>query len=37
MSGVSREGVPEVLRALMKAISGEHAKEETAPAEAWHP
>jgi GTP-binding protein len=37
VSGVSREGVPEVLRALVKVIDGERASEEAAPAEAWHP
>src|ERR1041384_1267459 len=37
MSGVSRDGVPEALRALIRVIDGERALDETAPAEAWHP
>jgi GTPase len=37
VSGVSRNGVPEVLRALVKVIDGERADDEAAPAEAWHP
>ena len=37
ISGVSREGVPEALRALIRVIDGERASDEAAPAEAWHP
>jgi len=37
MSGVSREGVPEALRTLVRVIAGERAGDETAPAEPWHP
>src|SRR3954454_10011198 len=37
VSGVSREGVPEVLRSLIRIIDGERETDETVPAEAWHP
>ena len=37
VSGVSRNGVPEVLRSLTKVIDGERSADETEPAEAWHP
>jgi GTP-binding protein len=37
ISGVSRKGVPEALRALMAVIHGERAEEVEEQAEAWQP
>src|SRR3954466_13501280 len=37
LSSASREGVPEVLRSLIRIIDGERETDETEPAEAWHP